>query len=47
MIIITTLALLFHTACGGAGVDNSGDPDGVTIVFAGDVLLDRGIAPII
>ena len=47
MIIITTLALLLHTACGGAGVDNSGDPDGVTIVFAGDVLLDRGIAPII
>lgn len=47
MIIITTLALLLHTACGGASVNNNSDPDGVTIVFAGDVLLDRGIAPII
>ena len=47
IIIMTTLALSLHTACGGAGVDNNSDPDGITIVFAGDVLLDRGIAPII
>ena len=45
--MIVTLALLLHTACGGAGVDYCDDSDGVTIVFAGDVLLDRGIAPII
>ena len=49
IIIITTTITLSHlTSCGGAVVDdNHNDRDGLTIVFAGDVLLDRGIEPII
>ena len=47
--IITALALSLLASCGGTASLRShhDDPDGLTIVFAGDVLLDRGIEPII
>ncbi len=48
-LITTIIALSLLSSCGGPASMRSecGDPDGLTIVFAGDVLLDRGIAPII
>ena len=49
LIIMTTLALSLLLSCGdSASLRNQhNDPDGLTIVFAGDVLLDRGVEPII
>ena len=48
-LITTIIALSLLLSCGGAANMRSGygDPDGLTIVFAGDVLLDRGVEPII
>ena len=46
IIIATTIILSHLVSCGGAVVDYK-DDDALTVVFAGDVLLDRGVKPII
>lgn len=46
ILITTTITLLHLVSCGGAVVDYK-DDDALTVIFAGDVLLDRGVKPII